>query len=488
MTRLHADVVRTYIHGNVPWEIITPVTSYLVDGYYFSKKYKKGLWDGRAKFTEYDRKKKLYWFPTGMLERVTQALDEKGYFYELYDERPFPTAEPCYQLTGPDGNPIYLDKGKWDYQGRVLSQALAKGRGIIKVPTGGGKTEIGSGIIASINQPTIWFTDKLALLYQTQARLQERLQRPIGVIGDGQCYLQDINVCMVQTAQHRDKPYYENLNQFIRNHAQLVIGDEVHHLESDQWYSLFSDVQAPWRFGLSATPKLEGKGLALLAMTGNLIAEIEYLELFERRVLVPPRIWFEWMNSPQLPRDLKYQSAYKQGVTDCVPRHEKIMGVVQTLVRDNKFPITLVYRINHGNYLADFSNFKHIKAEFIQGATAKGVREDLMKKLANGDIQHLIANVKIMGEGVDIPHLKAIINATGLKGGADKGDEDPGRTTTQILGRALRSTQGKTYCDYVDIADLTHKSLISATQARLRTLELLGFSPFIKSWSEYYNE
>lgn len=482
--RLEADTVWTYVHGKFPSHIFDSVLAYDVEGRWFRPAFKKGHWDGKKRLIEYDRKRKLYRFPTGLLTRVTGALDKEDWPYTLEDPRSYDPPEPNYLLLDKYGKPtINLAEGKWDYQGRIVSQALAHGRGIIRIPTGGGKTECGAAIISSLNRQTAWLTHRKNLMYQTQARLQERLGVPIGLFGDGHREIKKITVCMIQTIEQD----YQELEMFLQS-CDVLMGDEIHHLQSEQWFDIFSRVYAPWRFGLTATPHLVGPGLNLVALTGDIIAEVDLLELIERRVLVPPRIWFLSVEEPKLPKNLKYPDAYSRGVVLSSERNDKICYVAKVFKNESKPTLTLVKRVGHGDLLADMMCAKGVRAFYIWRNTSEEERRTALKRLAEGSLDNVIATAEIMGEGTDIPFLKALINATGTSGGGDKADGESGRVTLQILGRILRFAPSKTYCDYVDVADHTHPALKAASYDRVSTLQSEGYTPFIKYWHDYQPE
>lgn len=477
--RLIANTVTTEVHDihTRAKGVLDDVSSYLIAGAWFSPAYKRGQWDGRCRFMKYNRSRRIYELPTGLLDRATRALDEANVRYDLEDQRTilFPPEAQC--KLAPD---IDLSVGKWDYQAEVLNLALTRGRGILSVPTGGGKTEIAAGIIKSIEQPTLWLTDSLNLFYQTQDRLQTRLGWKVGLVGDGIFEPDFVTVVMIQSADKKQDRMARLFEQ-----CQLVIGDEIHHLEADQWYDNLTKIQAPWRFGITATPNMEGPGLALVAMMGEIIAKVDSLDLMARRVLVVPRIWFCNVNYPTLDKSLRYQQAYKEGIVEHEGRNLCILNVAGTFKNEGRPCITLVKQIRHGEFLADYFSNSGIRSEFLSGKTPEDERKVLLRNLQEGRIQNLVANVQIMGEGADLPWLDALINATGSKGGGSKVEGEIGRVTTQVLGRILRCSEGKAKADYVDIADHTHKHLKQASLARVRTLEALGYTPFMKYWDNY---
>lgn len=478
---LKVDTLWTYITGAFPQKLLDSVTAYRPYGFWFSDKYKRGFWDGYVRFTEYDRSKKQYRFPTGFISRVTAALDQYACPYRLFDNRCVVAPDPVFELCDGPKSTIHLNEGPYAYQGEALQLALSKQRGIIKIATGGGKTEVAAAIINSLALPTIWLTHRTGLAHQTAQRLSKRLQVPIGIVGDGYCDIQNITVGTTQTFSLFSKR--PELMAALER-AEVIFGDEVHHLSSDTWYDCFKVCPAPWRFGLSATPDLDAEGLALLAMTGDIIYEISARELILRGVLVPPRIWFLRFACEPV-RASQWQRVYKEGIVNNVARHRALASVAKQFTKESKSCLTLVRQIAHGDMLADFFNYQGIRTAFLYSAHSFEERQKTINKLVNHDIDNVVGQVEVFGEGTDIPRLDAIINATGARCGGDPKDGESGRLTKQIIGRTLRASSDKAYCDYVDVIDNQHDSLRSASKARLHTLESEGYGPLIKYWSEY---
>lgn len=485
-----ADTVWTYIHDMPPVGIavrkIKEVTSYLEDGYFHSPAFKKGHWDGRTNLIKYDRKKQLYRFPTGLLSIVCGALDSIEYSYKIEDNRTFETAEPLYTLLDDRGEPnVILNTGKWSYQGAALDAALAKGSGVIVFPTGGGKTELAAAILQSIGKQSCFLTHRKNLAYQTQERLSRRLGVPIGIVGDGVMDIQPITVVMVQTAATCSPELRPELYKFLTT-CEVLIGDEIHHAESaETWWDQIVQIPAQWRFGLSATPNFTGQGLALVGLMGEVVYKVSLLELIERRVLVIPRIWFVRVDSPMLDKKMAWVQAYKNGVVYAKLRNEKLTQVARTFQYEEKSCITLVKRIGHGDLLTDQFHRAKVRTDFIRGEIKQSQRDDIFGRLKDGSLHNVVAMDSIVGEGTDLPWLRAVVNATGSRGGGNKAKGDTGRSTLQFLGRVIRSYPGKDYADYVDVADLVHPNLKSAASDRANTLLSEGYGPFLKFWEDY---
>lgn len=477
MLNIHVQTLHLWLSGNVPVHILEPELSYFVEGAYFAKSYKYGQWNGRKKFLWKLRGRDAYYTHSGFLDRICKALDKAEWQYSLTDEREFSSVDPIYELL-PD---ISLR----DYQRDALDEFLSAGRGILKLATGAGKTEIAAAAIKSINEKTVFFTHRQRLLYQTQKRLEERLGRKVGLIGDGQKQIEDVSVCMIQSSQLMNLPNYEQVKDYLLS-CKFIIADEAHRVQADQWCEVLSQIEAPWRLGLTATPVTSGVGMSSEGLLGHVLVDLPAIKLIEKEVLVPPRIWFARPEKAKISKGAKWPTIYKEGIVEHVKRNEMIKDVCLRLKQDNKSVLVLVNRIGHGETLTDLLNYFGIRTEFMRGAVKEEDREKMFEMLYSGKLHCIVSIASLVAEGLDMPDLRAIVNATGSRGGGDRSeDEDAGAQTLQILGRVLRKAPGKFYADYVDFVDNSNKKLLRATQDRINTLESEGYGPLMEYFDQY---
>jgi len=86
-----------------------------------------------------------------------------------------------------------------DYQMDAIKALLNAGRGVAKMATNAGKTEVMAALLKAYDSKAVVVVHRKELLYQTADRFRNRLGMEVGMIGDGVCLPSKITVAMVQT-------------------------------------------------------------------------------------------------------------------------------------------------------------------------------------------------------------------------------------------------------------------------------------------------
>ena len=129
-------------------------------------------------------------FPTGLYGRVKKVLKREDVEFRVVDKRP--------PVTLGQSTPIHGIKFR-DYQQQAIDESIKRQRGIVKIGTGGGKTNVIAGVVAKLNVPTLILIHKTDIYYQIIERLEQALKVPIGRIGESVCDIKPITVGMIQS-------------------------------------------------------------------------------------------------------------------------------------------------------------------------------------------------------------------------------------------------------------------------------------------------
>lgn len=440
---------------------IDKITSYKVEGHQFTKAYRVGWYDSKSgKFRHWDGKKHLLTraghIPTGLLKRVLNYLDFNNISYKIEDKRP--------NIKSNKELPTYLYDPR-PYQISAVESAIQNGRGIIKMATGSGKTYVSAMITAKYNLPTIIYVVGKDLLYQFHKEFQKILKKPIGLIGDGNCEIEKINICSVWTAStafdlkknismddedwtpeildvsNEDKGRIKRLIQ----KTNLAIFDEAHFLATETIQSIYkASKNCRYIFGMSGSPwRDDGADLLIEAICGNKIIDISASQLIDEGFLVKPKI--KVLDLPKYKGQKRdgYSSIYKNYIIENDFRNKLAINATIHLHSKDRKILILVRRIKHGKLILEKAKEAKLKAIFLNGKSDIEERNNIRKSLINDEINCIIAT-NIFDIGIDIPELDALILLAGGKSSV---------RTLQRIGRVIRTSKGKTDAIIVDFAD-----------------------------------
>lgn len=409
---------------------------YLILNQYLS--YTKVYWQNtgwkkvRKEYTKYlcHKSGKEYIFLTGLVQRCLLFLQENGYNYKYDSDVPTVNYDSI-NLPG-----IKLR----DYQEEIVDSAVHSGRGVIQAPTGTGKSICIAGIISCFSMENVLLlchnTSIVKQLYDT---LKEHNFDPY-MISTKNPLKKRVMCSTIQTFKRVVMDYTEWFD--------VVIVDEAHHcvnIEGKNYGYSLQRLAASVRLGFTATlPESVEDVLSLEALIGPVIHQYTNQQATDDKILAKPKIYmFDTVCPPEVLIIKDYRLQYKFGITNNGERNKLIVETAIKFIKENKSTLILVKQIEHGTNLEKlFSKYGH-KVSFIKGETSSEERENLKEKLKNGEILCLIAST-IWVEGLDIPALNCLINASGGKSDL---------VSTQRIGRVLRRTDTKTEAVIIDFLD-----------------------------------
>jgi len=258
------------------------------------------------------------------------------------------------------------------------------------------------------------------------------------------------------------KPYVydlsveDNHNYIItsKNKKNGVVVHNCHHAASRSIWKISKYlVNTKFRLGLSATVRRDdGNDMMITAVVGDVFYSINSQTLIDKELLVRPTVTFIENYMPKdkiaiteqecktglLNETPKYANFYEGFIEKNKWRNDEIKSLVNR--HPNKKILILTKLIEHGKTLQLLvPNSKH-----LYGDTPKEERKKMFDDFKSGTKNILISTLSIFAEGIDIPTLDIIINA-----GANRGDIK----TIQVLGRVLRTMDGKDKAYYYDFMD-----------------------------------
>lgn len=313
------------------------------------------------------------------------------------------------------------------YQETAVSRALEalRNRPILVLPTGGGKTICATSIVHRRGGRVLWLAHRRELIGQG-ARTLAGMGLHVGQIlaGVEPDDTAPVQVASVQTLLRRPVPQ-----------ADLVVIDECHHATKDGGYATvlakYPDAEV---LGLTATPfRLDGRGLGEAGFREILVGATVQ-QLVDLDVLHAPKVYAP--GSPNLRGVKKTAGDYNlhqvEQLVDRAPLHGDVVTTWKQRA-DGRRTVCFAVTIAHSEHLRDAFRAAGIRAEHIDAKTGLSEREDVLGRLAAGEI-HVMCNVGIVTEGWDLPALEcaSIARPTASLG-----------LHLQCIGRVVRAAPGK---------------------------------------------
>ena len=324
-----------------------------------------------------------------------------------------------------DGKPVELR----DYQVELGNRALREMRGIVKAPTGSGKTILFSAVVKALSgcTPTLILFRNRSLVNQTYRTFQALNIPNVGRVHMDYFEPNIITCSTIQSIHH--------LEPLIPKIKALII-DECHEYTSNKsvrTIRIFKNT--PMVLGFSATPLDRGdkvRKYTLKSLIGPILGEISTKELQDRNILSQSNIHIIPIVEPKIPYAL-FDEAYVRGIVENKVRNEQIKRIVG---RHKKGKILiLVEKLDHGENLWKLLP----KALWVHGSTDEEERDRAVSYLRDRRRKHAIVIAsRIWAQGMDIPEIDVLINASGGK--SERG-------AIQKLGRGLRKAKEKEYLD-----------------------------------------
>lgn len=160
-----------------------------------------------------------------------------------------------------------------DYQREALEEwRKRRGRGVVVLPTGAGKTHLALMGIDLWRRSTLVVAPTLDLVRQWYDRLRTAFRTDVGVVGGGE---HDVHPLTVTTY---DSAYIHM--EHLGNRFGLVVFDECHHLPGETYALSAKCCLAPFRLGLTATPERpDGRDSLLGELIGPTVFRRDIVDL-----------------------------------------------------------------------------------------------------------------------------------------------------------------------------------------------------------------
>lgn len=437
--------------------VVDDLLSCYQPGYRFSKLYKAHKWDGKKHFLWAKKQK----FPTGFLLDVEKALRVCGEKVKIVGAvPPSPVSLVTELLDGKVLRPYQID----------AAQAFLTNphrRGVLRVPTAGGKTALLAAITKSMGCQTLGLIHGNSLLDQTFNDFKDHLgEGEIGLIGNGQFDVRRFTLSSVDTVFARLKNEDPEIGVFLAN-VDFVWCDEVHRASAMSWVEILKAIPTPYRLGVSGTPfkKQELADMELRAWTGPMLYDISPSLLQEQGYLSQAELSIIEIQGERS-TEKNWHAVVQRCIVDNEARNCRVGDVAIKRAQEGKFVFLLA-----GNSLAlarwyyDYIAEVFPGVELVTGKSGVGPNREALRRFKEGASRIIVATT-VLDEGINAPDTSVVILANTGKSYVK---------LMQRIGRGLRikADEGKAL-EVVDVMDNTHKYLAKHARVRLDYYEEEG--------------
>jgi len=401
----------------------------------------------RYKMYRADRK-----FPTGFVAMLPGA----GFKVDLVDAGGL---SPI--VSDPNADLAWLR----DYQKKAVQAAVQRGRGLIKVPTGGGKTEIFIGLTRALPVEWLFVVHRADLVRQTADRFRLRTGEKAGTFEGGEWHRGSANVT-VSTFQAIYWALKNKVGSGVRELIDNIGGinvDEVHAQPADTFYKVSMMFEnARYRIGQSATPldRSELDSLRTIGCLGPIIYEIKKDVLVQAGVLSESDIYMVPVEQEGR-TGVAWRVVYNDFVVHSKERNDVLAKMA---VLADKPCLMFVDEYAHGLNLQREMEARGLRVGFVHGGHSLEMRQSKIKRLIQDQVDVLLCTV-IFQEGIDIPELRSVINAAGKASVV---------AALQRIGRGMRVSAGKTRFQVWDVWDQGQKWLQEHAKERYQAYRDAG--------------
>jgi superfamily II DNA or RNA helicase len=381
-------------------------------------------------------------FPRGGAVDVKATIIDHGHRAKWIDNRTTSPVEfPRFTV-----NP---DHPEWElrpYQLDAIRKAEKKQQGIVRAPTGSGKSLAALALVHALGQRAIVILKSKALLEQWKRVAMKSL----GLASE------DISLVMGGKKFKPGNPLTLALQQSLNGAGRidkifdqesfgLVIVDECQLVGAKTFIKTVNQIPCKYRIGFSADERRrDGLENVIYDVMGPKVMEISRQSLEAKRViepvtvrLVPTDFRADWYRDAEAG-----EKSFSHLIAEMVEDHDRNDILVDTLcdiVRESGDPaLVFTHRREHAAELVEDLAIAGIRAGLMLGGSGDDAArfKESQERLEVGLLQIAIGTFQSIGVGIDIPLVRSGVCATPISA------RNP-QFFNQVRGRICRSSEGK---------------------------------------------
>ena len=416
-----------------------------VPGAKFMPAVKRRYWDGKIRLYS-PGTGEIY---VGLYDYLTDYLEQKGYDYEVLEDKYFGRPTDTEEYVTPEGTAAFIRSLRIpfkirDYQLKGIYSAIKFRRKLLLSPTGSGKSLI---IYALVRWHLL--KKREVLIIVPTVSLVEQLYKDFIEYGWN---VRDVHKIMGGVEKYTDQPvvistwqsiYKEPKNFFER--FDVIIGDEAHQYKAKSLTGILTKcMDAKYRIGLTGTlDGMEAHQLVLEGLFGRVDRVTKTVELMKQGHLTPLRVRVVLLRHGWVPFD------HYQQEMDYLCMHTRRSNFITNLALDLKGNTLILFNYieKHGEPLWEMINNKVSKDRkifFIHGGVDAYEREEARSICEREKDAIILASYGTFSTGINIKNLHNVIFASPSKSRV---------RNLQSIGRVLRKGDNKAQAVLYDIAD-----------------------------------
>lgn len=448
--------LRVYSDPGIEQEL-SDFFTFQVPGYKFMPAYKQGVWDGKIRMYDLQRKT-LY---VGLLKYLLDFSERNGYEVKYLNEVVSKTEiKPQEVKEYVDWLNLHGRDGKIEvrsYQYEAIWKGLTEERTILLSPTASGKSLIIYCMIRhhlEQNRKVILIVPNTSLVEQMYSdfmtyssdngwKTNRHCQKLYS--GFSKTFEADVLITTWQSIYKQPPQWFKQFD--------VVFGDEAHQFKAKS-LSTVMEKMTGIRYRIGTTGTIDNSKvhkLALEGLFGAIHRVITTKQLMENNQVATLKIKCLVLKYAEETRSLLKKSSYQQEI-DFIVTHPKRNKFIRNLALNCQGNTLILFQYveKHGSVLYDLVKSKcdeNRKVFFIYGGTDVEVRESARHISDKENDCIIIASYGVFSTGINIPSIENVIFASPSKSKI---------RNLQSIGRGLRLKEGKTHCNLFDIADDLH--------------------------------
>ena len=416
-----------------------------VPGAKFMPAVKRRYWDGKIRLYS-PGTGEIY---VGLYDYLTDYLEQKGYDYEVLEDKYFGRPTDTEEYVTPEGTAAFIRSLRLpykvrDYQLRGIYTAIKFRRKLLLSPTGSGKSLIIYALVRwhllkkreiLIIVPTVSLVEQLYkdfIEYGWNVRDVHKISGGVEKYTD-----QPVVISTWQSIYKEPKKFFERFD--------VIIGDEAHQYKAKSLTGILTKCfDAKYRIGLTGTlDGMEAHQLVLEGLFGRVDRVTKTADLMKKGHLTPLKVRVVLLRHGWVPFD------HYQQEMEYLCMHTRRSNFITNLALDLKGNTLVLFNYieKHGEPLWEMINNKVSKDRkifFIHGGVDAVEREEARAICEREKDAIILASYGTFSTGINIRNLHNVIFASPSKSRV---------RNLQSIGRVLRKGDNKAQAVLYDIAD-----------------------------------